>query len=206
MKSANQHVTDQIVSVEHAITALKAMTGPKFPPSVDVAIKLLIDPTKTDQNVKGSVIMPHGLGKTVKVVAFASNTVPTADLTITDEASAKEFMTGAVDEYKVVATTTMLQNMVKWGVSRVLGPKGLMPSSKVGTVTDNLKTCIENLRKGQAMYKNDKHGYVQLSIARLSFSAKQINDNLQALLEQIKPELIGFVKINATMLPSFRVK
>ena len=212
---------DKEISLKDAIDALKKCPAPKFDCSVDLAISLNIDATKSDQTVRGMADMPHGTGRKVKIAVFAQSQYEKqamdakADITISDEESAKDFIKGTLDCDYCVATPDMMSTLVKWGVSKVLGPKGLMPNAKVGTVTFDVKTAIENLKRGQAMFKNDKTGRLHSSVGLKSFDTDKLVENAQSFIDSVKrsvPSSVkpdGFVKaayINMTMLPGIKIK
>lgn len=217
MKQAYASKTDLTnTTIENAIEALKSMPGPKFVPQVEITFKLNINATKSDQNVRGAALMPSGLGKLIKIAVFAQGEYNKqaydvgAEYVIADEESAKDFINGPMDVDMVVATPDIMASMVKWGVSKVIGPKGLMPNAKLGTVTFDIKKCVLDLKKGQANFKNDKAGYIQVGIGKLSASTSDLEQNFKALvssLEVLKPaavksNFIQSIKVSATMLPS----
>lgn len=209
----------QDFSLKQAINMLKKCPMPKFNASVDVVVKLNIDPTKSDQNVRGVADLPNGTGRSVKIAVFAQGEYQKqakdagADLIIGDEESARDFLNDLSCDY-CVATPDVMSLLVKWGVSKVLGPKGLMPNAKLGTVTFDVKSVVENLKRGQAMYKNDKTGRLHTTIGLQSFETEKLVENAQSLIEGIKKSVPASVKsegfiqnisVNMTMLPSLKV-
>ena len=160
----------------------------KFVESVDVAIQLGIDPTKSDQNVRGAAVLPHGTGKTVRVCVFTQGEkaeqakAAGADLVGMDELAA-DIKRGNMDFDVVIASPDAMRVVGQLG--QILGPRGLMPNPKVGTVTPDVATAVKNAKSGQVRYRNDKTGVIQASIGKVSFTPAQLTDNLNALLGAI---------------------
>jgi len=164
--------------VTEAIKILKSLKTRKFDETVDLVLKLNIDAKKTDMNVRGSFVLPNGTGKTKRVLVITK--------TKADEAKEAEFV-GAEDMLEkiekenwfefdtIVATPEMMPALGKLG--KILGPKGLMPNPKLGTVTTNVKDAISNIKKGMVEYKNDSYGNVHLSIGKLSFTEAKLEEN-----------------------------
>ena len=200
--------------VTEAIKLLKSLKTRKFDESVDLVLKLNIDAKKTDMNVRGSFVLPNGTGKTKKILVVTK--------TKADEASEADYC-GAEDMLEkiekenwfdfdtIVATPEMMPLLGKLG--KVLGPKGLMPNPKLGTVTTNVKETISNIKKGMVEYKNDSYGNVHMSIGKLSFSEDKLEENLRAIVNEIvknKPTAVKgtFVKnisVSTTMSPGLKV-
>ena len=169
--------------VTEAIKVLKSLKPRKFDESVDLALKLNIDAKKTDQNIRGSFVLPNGTGKTKRILVVTK--------TKADEAGEADYC-GAEDMIEkiekenwfefdtIVATPEMMPLLGKLG--KVLGPKGLMPNPKLGTVTTNVKDAIINIKKGMVEYKNDSYGNVHMSIGKLSFSEDKLEENLRAIV------------------------
>lgn len=206
-------------NISDAIELLKKCPQPKFEGSVDVSIKLSINPTKTTQNVRGFAQLPHGVGKPVKIAVFAQGDEieiakkSGADIIITSQDESKDFAANPDVNY-CVATAAMMPTLAKWGLSKVLGPKGLMPNAKMGTLSSDITQTVKNLKLGQAMFKNDKAGYLHTTIGRITFTQEQLVENFHALIQsvnqckpaEIKATLIQSVRVNATMCPSFKIK
>lgn len=206
----------QSVSIEKAITLLKSLPQPKFGGALEIVIKLGIDATKSDQAVRGAALMPSGMGKNVKVAVFAQGNYQKeaqaagADYIIGDEENAKDFVNGNLDINACVATPDLMSTLLKWGVSKILGPKGLMPNAKVGTVTFDVKNIVNALKKGQATFKNDKAGYLHASVGLLSFSVEDLKDNVLAFVASVlsakpaavKSNFVQSVTLSSTMCPS----
>lgn len=160
----------------------------KFVESVDVAIQLGIDPTKSDQNIRGATVLPHGTGRTVRVVVFTQGELAEqakaagADFVGMDEL-ADEIKRGKSDFDVVIASPDAMRVVGQLG--QILGPRGLMPNPKVGTVTRDVATAVKNAKSGQVRYRNDKTGVIQASIGKVNFTPAQLTDNLNALLGAI---------------------
>ena len=161
----------------------------KFVESVDVAIQLGIDPTKSDQNIRGATVLPHGTGRTVRVVVFTQGELAEqakaagADFVGMDEL-AHEIKAGKSDFDVVIASPDAMRVVGQLG--QILGPRGLMPNPKVGTVTRDVATAVKNAKSGQVRYRNDKTGVIQASIGKVNFTPAQLTDNLNALLGAIQ--------------------
>ncbi len=188
------------ISVDDAIAFFlndyKANYSAKFDETFEVAIKLNIDAKKSDQVVRGAVAMPNGLGKSVKIVVIASDDL----LDVAKKSSANrvggedlidEIKAGFLDFDVCVATSKMMPKIA--AIAKILGPKGLMPNPKLGTVTDDVVGAVENIKKGKVNFRNDKSGIVHAGIGKISFSASQIKGNFRALYDCIiscKPEKV----------------
>ena len=160
----------------------------KFVESVDVAIQLGIDPTKSDQNIRGATVLPHGTGRTVRVCVFTQGELAEqakaagADFVGMDEL-AHEIKQGKSDFDVVIASPDAMRVVGQLG--QILGPRGLMPNPKVGTVTRDVATAVKNAKSGQVRYRNDKTGVIQASIGKVNFTPAQLTDNLNALVGAI---------------------
>lgn len=160
----------------------------KFVESVDVAIQLGIDPTKSDQNIRGATVLPHGTGRTVRVCVFTQGELAEqakaagADFVGMDEL-AHEIKQGKSDFDVVIASPDAMRVVGQLG--QILGPRGLMPNPKVGTVTRDVATAVKNAKSGQVRYRNDKTGVIQASIGKVNFTPAQLSDNLNALVGAI---------------------
>ena len=200
--------------VTEAIKILKSLKARKFDESVDLALNLNIDAKKTDMNIRGSFVLPNGTGKTKRVLVITK--------TKADEAKDAEYV-GAEDMLEkiekenwfefdiIVATPEMMPALGKLG--KVLGPKGLMPNPKLGTVTVNVADAISNIKKGMVEYKNDSYGNVHLSFGKLSFEADKLEENLRAIINEIvknkpngvKGTFVKNVSISSTMSPGIKI-
>lgn len=160
----------------------------KFVESVDVAIQLGIDPTKSDQNVRGATVLPHGTGSVVRVAVFTQGELAEqakaagADFVGMDEL-AHEIKQGKSDFDVVIASPDAMRVVGQLG--QILGPRGLMPNPKVGTVTRDVATAVKNAKAGQVRYRNDRNGMIQAAIGKVTFTPEQLSDNLNALLGAI---------------------
>ncbi|MCI6862785.1 MAG: 50S ribosomal protein L1 [Anaerobiospirillum succiniciproducens] len=174
--------------VTEGFDTLKKTAKAKFVESVDVAIQLGIDPTKSDQNIRGATVLPHGTGRTVRVVVFTQGELAEqakaagADFVGMDEL-AHEIKQGKSDFDVVIASPDAMRVVGQLG--QILGPRGLMPNPKVGTVTRDVATAVKNAKSGQVRYRNDKTGVIQASIGKVDFDSTKLVDNLNALLGAI---------------------
>ena len=175
----------KVYPLVEALTLLKFIPAAKFVESVDVAINLGIDPRKSDQVVRGAAVLPNGTGKSVRVAVFAQGAAADAakaagaDLVGMDEL-ADEIKGGRSDFDVVIAEPAAMRVVGQLG--QVLGPRGLMPNPKVGTVTPNVAEAVKNAKSGQIRYRNDKNGIIHTTIGKANFSEAQLKENLQALL------------------------
>ncbi len=175
--------------VMEALQLVKETATAKFDESVDVAVNLGIDARKSDQMVRGSVVLPKGTGKTVRVAVFAQGAnadaarAAGADI-VGFEDLAADVKAGKMDFDVVIATPDAMRVVGQLG--QILGPRGLMPNPKVGTVTPNVSEAVKNARAGQVQYRTDKAGIVHCTIGRASFAADDLKVNLQALVEALQ--------------------
>ena len=171
-----------------AIELVKKTATAKFDESVDVAINLGIDAKKSDQAVRGSVVLPRGTGKSVRVAVFAQGanaekaTAAGAEIVGFDDL-AEKIKGGFMDFDVVIATPDAMK--VVGALGQILGPRGLMPNPKVGTVTPNVEQAVKNAKAGQVQYRADKAGIVQCTIGRASFATEALNENLVALVAAV---------------------
>src|SRR5574344_209590 len=174
--------------VKEGFELLRQTAKAKFVESVDVAVQLGIDATKSDQNVRGATVLPHGTGKTVRVLVFTQGELADqekaagADHVGMDELAA-EVKKGFADFDVVIASPDAMRVVGQLG--QILGPRGLMPNPKVGTVTRDVATAVKNAKAGQVRFRNDKSGNIQTSIGKVDFTADQLADNLNALVASI---------------------
>lgn len=204
-------------SIEEAAELVKRTSIAKFDATVEAHISLGIDPKKSDQAVRGTVALPHGSGKTKSVMAFVSSDKEKdakeagADFIGNEETIAELAKTGKITFDIAVATPDMMPKLAK--VAKILGPKGLMPNPKSDTVSPNVTKMISELKKGKVAFKNDDGAIVHTVIGKTSFSAAQLKDNYEALMEvirKLKPSnskgiFIKKVTLAATMGPGIRV-
>jgi len=174
--------------VKDAIKLLKTFRPAKFDESVEVAIKLDIDPKQSDQLVRGSISLPKGIGRSLKVIVFASGEKAiVAKKAGADEVGAEDLVKkvegGWADFDVAIATSDMMKLVGKLG--RVLGPQGKMPSPKSGTVTDDIETAVKEFKAGKIEYRTDAGGNVHALVGKVSFSEKDLEDNINTFIKQI---------------------
>ncbi len=203
-------------SLEEAIRIVKESSYTKFDESIDLALNLGIDPKKSDQMVRGSVVLPHGIGKKVKVLVFAKGekekeaTDAGADI-VGAEDLVEKISKGWLDFDKTVATPDMMGIVGKLG--KILGPRGLMPNPKLGTVTFDISRAVKELKAGKAEYKAEKAGIVHVPIGKVSFDNQKLLDNAKAVVDSIvkakpatsKGKYLKKVSISSTMGPGVRI-
>lgn len=172
-----------------AFTLLKELPKAKFTESVDVAVNLGVDPRKSDQVVRGSTVLPHGIGKTVRVAVFAQGDnadkakAAGADI-VGFEDLADEIKKGNMDFDVVIATPDAMRVVGQLG--QILGPRGLMPNPKVGTVTPDVEGAVKNAKSGQVRFRTDKSGIIHCAIGNVDFDASKLKENLEFLLVDLK--------------------
>ncbi|MFC7000438.1 50S ribosomal protein L1 [Pseudobowmanella zhangzhouensis] len=175
--------------ITEAVALLKELATAKFAESVDVAINLGVDPRKSDQNVRGATVLPHGTGKDVRVAVFtqgaAAEAAKAAGAEIVGmEDLAEQVKKGEMNFDVVIASPDAMR--VVGTLGQILGPRGLMPNPKTGTVTPDVVTAVKNAKAGQVRYRNDKNGIIHASIGKIAFEENQIKENLEALLDALK--------------------
>lgn len=179
----------KIYQVEEALEALKNCPKTKFDEAVDLSLKLGVDPKKSDQQVRGTVSLPYGTGKKAVILVFAKGEKATAALEAgADYAGAEELCEkvkgGWTDFTAVIATPDMMREVGKLG--KVLGPRGLMPTPKAGTVTNDVEKAIQEMKKGKVEFKVDKAGVVNMAVGRSSFEVSHLKENILSLLQAIQ--------------------
>ena len=178
----------KVYSLNEAIETLRGFCSKKFDESLEIAIKLGIDVTKADQNIRGMLSLPNGTGKKVRVAVFTINSQDEAKKAGADVVGGEELIdkvaNGFLDFDRVIATPDMMSKMSK--VARVLGPKGLMPNPKLGTVTNNVTEAVANAKAGQIEYRAEKKGIIHAGIGKMSFATEKLVENANALIEQLK--------------------
>lgn len=207
---------DELYGVKQAVDTLKKQPAVKFDQSVDVSIKLGVDPRKADQNVRGTVSLPNGTGKTMRILVFArgekvqealdagANYAGNDDLI-------KKVSEGWTDFDAVVATPDMMRDVGKLG--KILGPRGLMPTPKAGTVTPDVAKAVDELNAGKIEFKVDKHAVVNVAIGKLSFTVDQLVENFKALFDAVmrakpassKGSYTKNVVLSSTMGPGLKI-
>ena len=203
-------------SLEEAMDIFQTVKSNKFDESVDIALRLGIDPGKSDQNVRGAITLPHSLGKTVTVAVFADGDQAKeandagADF-VGMEDLAEKFKKEEIDVDVVISSQAAMKIVGQLG--QVLGPKGLMPNPKTGTVTEKVGEAINNAKSGQVRFRTDKNGILHGCIGKVSFSSSQIQENAAAMLEEVKKlkpatakgAYILSVALSSTMGPGVKV-
>ena len=203
-------------AIEDALKLVKETATAKFDESIDIAVNLGIDAKKSDQTVRGSVVLPAGTGKKVRVAVFAQGdkakaaTDAGADIVGFDDLAAK-IKEGFMDFDVAIATPDAMKVVGQLG--QILGPRGLMPNPKVGTVSADVATAVKNAKAGQVQYRTDKAGIVQCTIGRASFTPDQLKTNLMALIDALnkakpagaKGQYLKKVSVSSTMGAGVRV-
>ena len=211
-----KHDPEKTYSLEEAMEIIQSVRSEKFDESLDISVKLGVDPDKSDQNVRGAVTLPNSLGKEVKVAVFADGDHAAdaqsagAEFVGMDDL-AEKFQKDEVNVDVVISTNAAMKVVGKLG--QVLGPKGLMPNPKTGTVSDDITTAVKNVKAGQIRFRTDKNGIIHGSIGKVSFDGEKIKANASALLEELrklkpasaKGVYIGNIAISSTMGPGVKI-
>ena len=207
---------DKQYSFKEAIELVKEFASQKFKESIDVSVNLGVDPKKSDQVVRGSTVLPNGTGKTVRVAVFAQGenadkaSAAGADIVGFDDL-AESIKAGEMNFEVVIATPDAMRIVGQLG--QLLGPRGLMPNPKVGTVTADVETAVKNAKAGQVRYRTDKAGIIHCSIGRTDFEGQQLQENLTALLTDLKKAKPSSAKgvylrkmtVSSTMGPGLKI-
>ena len=211
-----QYDSNKVYSIEEAMEIIQSVKSNKFDESIDISVKLGVDPNKSDQNVRGAVTLPNSLGKEVIVAVFADG-----DKASEAEAAGADFvgMDDLAEKFQkenlvvdvVISTNAAMKVVGKLG--QVLGPKGLMPNPKTGTVSDDVASAIKNVKAGQVRFRTDKNGIIHGSIGRVSFDGSKIKANAVALIEELKKlkpasakgMYIGNIALSSTMGPGVKI-
>lgn len=207
---------DTAKPVDDALGLVKELATAKFPESVDVSVNLGVDPRKSDQVVRGSTVLPHGTGKSVRVAVFAQGaaadaaTEAGAEIVGLDDL-AEKVKKGELDFDMVVAAPDAMR--VVGGLGKILGPRGLMPNPKVGTVTPDVGEAVRKAKAGQVQYRTDKAGIIHCSIGKANFEVAALRENLEALigdLQKAKPSAakgvyLRKITVSSTMGPGVSV-
>lgn len=215
-QKAAELVEDRPYALAEAVGTLKKFPAPKFDPTVTLSFRLGVDPKKSDQTVRGSVSLPHGTGRNVRVAVFAQGEAAKA---ATDagadfvgyEDLIKKVQEGFTDFDAAIATPDAMAEVRK--IARVLGPRGLMPNPKTGTVTDDTAKAVQAAKAGKVDYKLDKSGNVSGAIGKASFSEDKLQENASSFIESVvkakpasaKGNYIQSITLAATMLPGLRL-
>ena len=203
-------------SVDEAMEIFQSVKSQNFDESIDISVKLGVDPNKSDQNVRGAVTLPNSLGKEVIVAVFADGDDASsaekagADFVGMDDL-AEKFTKEEISVDVVISTNSAMKVVGKLG--QVLGPKGLMPNPKTGTVSDDVNTAIKNVKAGQVRFRTDKNGIIHGSIGKVSFESNKIKANASALLEELKKlkpasakgVFIGNIALSSSMGPGVKI-
>src|SRR5689334_24717878 len=214
--SAGKIAADKQYSLDDAIGVLKAMPPAKFDESVDLSFRLGVDPKHADQMVRGAVVLPHGIGKTVRVAVFAKGdkareaTDAGADVVGAEDLAAK-VQEGWMEFDVAIATPDMMGVVGRLG--KVLGPRGLMPNPKVGTVTADVSRAVREAKAGKVEFRVEKAGIVHVPVGRASFDPKRLQDNVNAILDTIirakpataKGVYLKGVTLSTTMGPGIKL-
>ncbi len=217
LQSLNEQVTKEQLSLADASEKVLTLKSAKFDETVELAVWLNVDPRHADQMIRGAVVLPHGTGKTVRVAVFAKG--PKAEEAkaagadfVGDNDLADQIQGGMMDFDMVIATPDMMGVVGKLG--RVLGPKGLMPNPKTGSVTMDVSTAVKNAKGGQVNFRVDKKGNIHAGIGKASFSKDAIKENAEALLKTLnrmkpaaaKGKYIKKAVLSLTMSPAVYVE
>tara|TARA_B100001063_G_scaffold85734_1_gene79772 strand:- start:1978 stop:2670 length:693 start_codon:yes stop_codon:yes gene_type:complete len=208
--------TEKTYSVSEAMDIFKSVKSDKFEESIDISIRLGVDPNKSDQNVRGAVTLPNSLGKQVSVAVFADGDQAEAAKKagaehIGMDDLAEKFTKEEISVDVVVSASSAMRVVGKLG--QILGPKGLMPNPKTGTVTDDVATAVNNAKAGQVRFRTDKNGIIHGSIGKVSFDNEKIISNAAALISELtklkpasaKGVFIGNIALSSTMGPGVKV-
>jgi large subunit ribosomal protein L1 len=206
----------KLYAAEEAFVLLKELSKVKFAESVDVAVNLGVDPRKSDQVVRGATVLPHGTGKSVRVAVFTQGAnveaakAAGADIVGMDDL-AEQVKAGQMDFDVVIASPDAMRVVGQLG--QILGPRGLMPNPKVGTVTPNVAEAVQNAKAGQVRYRTDKAGIIHAPLGKVDFEPAKLRENLEALiadLKKIKPSAakgiyLQRITVSSTMGPGLPV-
>jgi large subunit ribosomal protein L1 len=208
----------QIYSIEEAVSLLKKMPHAKYDETVEASCQVAIDPKQSDQTVRGSVVLPNGTGKKIKVLVFCEPEKETtakeagADYLGSQELTDKIMKEGWFEFDCCISTPGMMKMVSKLG--KVLGPRGLMPSPKTGTVTENISYAVQEAKRGKIDFRMDKASCIHVGLGKISFSEKQLNENIKAFVDaliaakpqSIKGDFLKSIYLSTTISPSMRLK
>jgi large subunit ribosomal protein L1 len=214
--AARQQVPDRALSIEEAIPLMKQVAFAKFDETVEIALRLGVDPKHADQMVRGTVVLPHGLGRTKRVLAIAGTDKQKdaeeagADF-VGGEEVVEKIQGGWMEFDAVVATPDMMRAVGKLG--KVLGPRGLMPNPKTGTVTPDIARAVRDIKAGKVEFRVDKTGIVHAPLGKLSFPEQKLVDNAHALVDSVikakpaaaKGKYLRSVTMSTTMGPGVQI-
>jgi len=204
------------VSIADAVKALKSFAAPKFDMTIDLVMHLGIDPRQADQQLRGSISLPNGIGKSKKVIAFCEGSeleaaTKAGAVEVGGEDLIKKILDGWMDFDVAVATPAMMKNVSKLG--RVLGPSGKMPSPKGGTVSQDIAKAVGEFAAGRVEYRNDDHGNVHVPVGKLSFDEQKLAENIEFFVEYVrrhkpstsKGTYIKKISISGSMTPGIEI-
>jgi large subunit ribosomal protein L1 len=211
-----KHDVEKMYSLNEAMEIIQSVKSEKFDESIDIAVKLGVDSNQSDQNVRGAVTLPNSLGKEVVVAVFADGDHASDASAVGADYVGMEDLADKLtkEEIKVdVVISTNAAMKVVGKLGQVLGPKGLMPNPKTGTVSDDVTTAIKNVKAGQVRFRTDKNGIIHGSIGKVTFDNEKIKANASALIEELKKLkpasakgiFIGNVSISSTMGPGIKI-
>jgi large subunit ribosomal protein L1 len=215
-KSLLEKIEDKKYNLADGVKKLKELKSAKFDESIDISLKLAVDPRHADQMIRGAVVLPHGTGKSVRVAVFAKGVKADeakkagADIVGNDDLM-EQISSGKIDFDVLIATPDMMGVVGKLG--RVLGPKGLMPNPKVGTVSMDVTKAVSDAKGGQVSYRVDKKGIIQAGIGKVSFDENKIKENIESLVIAINKQKPASSKgryikssfVSLTMSPSVNI-
>lgn len=202
--------------LQEAVSILKKVPHPKFDETVEIAFKLGVDLNAADQSIRGSLTLPHGTGKSRKVAVFckgeAANKAKEAGADFVGDADLIEKINNGFLDFDVaVSTPEMMREVTKLG--KILGPRGLMPSPKTGTVTDDIGSCLKEIKSGKIDFKMDKQGGIHVAIGKISFDEGELVENVRAVISAVsnskpalfKGQFINSISLSSTMGPGLKV-
>ena len=215
-RSLAERTSDALLPLDKAVELLKTFNTTKFDQTVEIAVRLGIDAKQADQLVRGSIVLPHGIGKNQRVVVFAKGDLAAAAQAagadeVGQEDLAKRIREGWTDFDACIASPDMMG--VVGPLGKVLGPRGLMPSPRAGTVTNDVARVVQEYKAGKVEFRNDNSGIVHAMVGKLSFDATKLQENIQAFINHIQSLKPAAVKghylkglaISATMSPGIRI-
>lgn len=210
--------SDKIYSIEEAVGVLKNMPHAKFDETLELSVKLGVDPRQSDQMIRGSVVLPHGTGKEIKIIVFCE-----PDKEQEAKQAGADFVGGQdlVDKIQkenwldfdyCIATPSMMRVVSKLG--KVLGPRGMMPSPKTGTVTDKIEAAVKEAKRGKIDFRLDKFGCINIGLGKISFSEQALVENIRSFVEAlfasktqaVKGDFIKSTYLSTTISPSLQIK